>query len=297
MRKILREPLVHFLLAGAALFLLFGAVGDRGSSVGVTGPESDRIVVSEGDFERLVTGWTKTWQRPPTREELDALIEDHIAEEIFYREALVMGLDQDDMIIRRRLRQKMEFLVEDLAGQTDPTDEQLQQFMQEDADRYRVGGLTSFVQVYINWDERGEAALEYAARLLEELAAAGDEVDLALAGDRLLMLPSEFESASERDVRSLFGMQFAERLPDVPVGQWTGPVESGYGLHLVLVHERSGGRTPSLEEVRDDVLRDWQLANREQTNREVYERFREKYDVVVERPEWAESDEMANAER
>jgi parvulin-like peptidyl-prolyl isomerase len=92
-------------------------------------------------------------------------------------------------------------------------------------------------------------------------------------------------------------MQFAERLPDVPVGQWTGPVESGYGLHLVLVHERSGGRTPPLDEVRDDVLRDWQLANREQTNREVYERFREKYDVVVERPEWAESDEMANAER
>jgi hypothetical protein len=296
MKKIIREPLVHFLLAGAALFLLFGAVGDRGSSGGVTGPESDQIVVSEGDFERLVTGWNKTWQRPPTREELDGLIEDYIAEEIFFREALAMGLDQDDMIIRRRLRQKMEFLVEDLAGQTDPTDEQLEQFMQEDPDKYRVGGLTSFAQVYINRDDRGEAAVEYAERLLEELSAADKEVDPGLVGDRLLMLPSEFESASERDVESFFGTQFAERLPDLPVGEWTGPVESGYGLHLVLVRERTGGRMPALAEVRNDVLRDWQLANREKTNREVYERFREKYNVVVERPEWAENDAVANAE-
>lgn len=296
MKKVFREPLVHFLLAGAALFLLFGAVGDRGSTVGVTGPDSVQIVVSEGDFERLVTGWNKTWQRPPTREELDGLIEDYIAEEIFYREALAMGLDQDDLIIRRRLRQKMEFLVEDLAGQTDPTDEQLEQFMQEDADNYRIGGLTSFAHVYVNPDDRGEAAVEYAERLLEELSASSDAVDLGTVGDRLLMLPSEFESASERDVQALLGTQFAERLPDVPVGEWTGPVESGYGLHLVRVSERSGGRMPALAEVRDDVLRDWQLANREQTNREVYERFREKYEVVVERPEWAENDAVANAE-
>ena len=296
MKKILREPLVHFLLVGAALFLLFGAVGDRDSSAGRVGAESDRIVVSEGDFDRLLTGWTKTWQRPPTQQELDGLIEDHIAEEIFYREALAMGLDQDDMIIRRRLRQKMEFLVEDLAGQTDPTDEQLQQFLQNDADKYRVGGLTSFTQIYINQDSRGEAALGYADRLLAELSAAGDEVDTESTGDRLLMLPSEFESASERDVQSLFGTQFAEQLLDVPVGQWTGPVESGYGLHLVLVRERTGGHMPALDDVRDDVLRDWQVANREKTNREVYERLREKYEVVVERPEWAETDEVTNAE-
>ena len=285
MKKILREPLVHFLLAGAALFLLFGAVGDRDSSAGRVDAESDRIVVSEGDFDRLLTGWTRTWQRPPTQQELDGLIEDHIAEEIFYREALAMGLDEDDMIIRRRLRQKMEFLVEDLAGQTDPTDEQLQEFMQEDADKYRVGGLTSFTQIYINQDSRGEAALDYADRLLTELSAAGDHVDLESVGDRLLMLPSEFESTSERDVQALFGMQFTEQLPDLPVGQWAGPVESGYGLHLVLVRERTGGHMPALDDVRDDVLRDWQVANREKTNREVYERLREKYEVVVERPE------------
>ncbi len=278
--KLLREPLIHFLALGAALFLLYkivaAPVGDR----------SDRIVVTSGHIERLVEGWARTWQRPPTRKELEGLIEDHIREEILYREALAMGLDRDDTIIRRRLRQKMEFLIEDLDAQANPSDEELQAFLDKNPDAFRVAPRVTFSHIYLNRDRRGESATRDAKHLLARLEAADGRLDAAALGDPLL-LPHDYESLPEDEVAKLFGREFAARLTELPADRWTGPVESGYGLHLVLVRERTEGRVPKLTEVRDAVRREWLAVRRHEANEALHQRLRVRYTVIVERPEWA----------
>ncbi len=280
MERWIREPLVHFLVLGAGLFLLSSLVGDR------AGERSDRIVVTAGHTEHLVQGWTRTWQRPPTSQEMEGLIEDYIKEEILYREALAMGLDKNDTIIRRRLRQKMEFLAEDVTAQAEPTDEELQTYLEMNPETFRVGATMSFTHIYLNRDKRGDAARRDAERLLARLAAGDGRVDPAKFGDPFL-LPQEYKSLPESEVAKLFGREFTTRLLALKLGQWAGPVESGYGVHLVLLRQRAEGRTLELAEVRDAVRREWLAARRREANEAFLRRFRERYTVIVENPEAA----------
>lgn len=273
--RLLREPLFHFLVLGAGLFVLFGLVGNPDKA------PADEIVVTSGQIEWLVEGWTRTWQRPPTAQELDGLVEDFIHEEVFYREALALGLDRDDTIVRRRLRQKLEFLAEDLVAALDPTEEQLQDYLTEHAAQFRVESSLSFVHVYFNRDRRGEAAHGDAETLLARLETAGADVDLTVLGDPLL-LPGEYQQASLSEIGGRFGHEFAARLDELPVGRWVGPIESGYGLHLVLIHERNAGKAPVFEEVRQAVEREWRTENRKKTSEAFYQGLRERYSIVVE---------------
>ena len=257
--KLFREPLLHFLILGAGLFLLFGAVADR------TGERVDQIVVSSGQIDHLVEVWTKTWQRPPTSGELQGLIKDYIKEEILYREARAMGLDKDDTIIRRRLRQKMECLAEDVAAAAEPTDEQLRAFLEENRDKFRVERGVTFSHVYLNRERRGTALAGDAERLLIELGKSDGRVDPSKLGDPFLM-PREYRSVPESEVAKLFGRAFASRLLELEPGRWAGPVESGYGVHLVLVRERTERRLPQLAEVRETVRREWFAGRRREAN-------------------------------
>jgi len=274
--RLLHEPLVKFLALGGGLFLLFGAVGDRDSR------RADRIVVSAGQIESLAEGWMRTWRRSPTSEELDGLIAEHIREEILYREALAMGLDRDDTVVRRRLRQKMEFIGED-AAVAEPTEEELRAYLASHADAFRSEQRISFAQVYLDRDRRGESALRDAEGLLARLDGDGAVIDPAELGDPLL-LPHAYESLPASELARLFGQDFAEQLAGLPTGRWVGPVESAYGLHLVLIRQRGEGAMPGLEEVRDAVRREWQVARREESGEELYRRLRERYTVAVERP-------------
>jgi hypothetical protein len=280
LKKILREPLLHFLILGAGIFVVFGAVGDRGDD------KPDRIVVTAGHIEYLVQGWTRTWQRPPTPQELEGLIEDYIREEILYREALVMGLDKDDIIVRRRLRQKMEFLVEDIAAAAEPTEKELQVFLERNADAFRVQRRVSFSHIYLSRDRRGASVHRDAERLLRELGKGNGRVDPAKIGDPFL-IPHEYQWSPETEVVKLFGREFGARLMDLEPGRWTGPVESGYGVHLVLVRERTEGGLPELPDVREVVRREWLAARRREANAAFLRRLREKYTVIVGRPQWA----------
>ncbi len=280
--KWLREPLLHFLALGAGLFLLYNAVNGPAE-------EADLIEITTGLVEQLVQGFQKTWQRPPTAAELDGLIDDRIREEIFYREALAMGLDRDDTIVRRRLRQKMEFISEDIAALVEPTESDLAVYLEEHADAFRRPSRVSFRHVYLNRDRRGESALADAERLLAELEEAAD-VDVSTLGDPLL-LPSDYESLPEDEVAKLFGRDFATRLAEVPSGRWVGPVESGYGLHLVHVSERWESELPELDEIRDVVAREWAVVRRAETAEAFYESLRQRYEVSVERPDWAKVSE------
>jgi len=288
--KLLREPLVHFLLLGAALFLVFNIVGDSEES------RTDTLVVSAGQVAQLSEGFKRTWQRPPTEEELNGLIEDHIREEVYYREAMAMGLDRDDMIVRRRMRQKLEFVTDDLVAAIAPTDEQLETYFNEHPDEFRVSSRVSFRQIYFNTDRRGEQAVRDAESLLTRLNTVGSTIDPTDAGDTL-MLPGSFDNLFENDVARHFGTEFATALADVPVGRWTGPVESAYGLHLVMIDERRPGALPAFEKVRDRVQREWEAARRKKATEAFYESLRDRYEVSVERPATTEEDPKVAEDR
>ncbi len=273
--RLLHEPLVQFLALGAALFLLFQWSG--------TGPGSNRIVLTPGLIEHLTAGFMRTWQRPPTEAEIKGLIDDHVREEIAVREATAMGLDRDDTIIRRRLRQKLEFLVEDAVETVQPTDVELESWLENHADAFRIEPQIEFRQVYLSRERRGGATEADAERLLARVTAAGPDAATDQLGDPT-MLPPEFPLAPVSDVSRVFGPDFAERLLAIEPGQWTGPIESGFGIHLVLVRRHSEGSLPDLSRVRPAVEREFLAERRKQELNAMYERLLEKYVVVVERP-------------
>ncbi|MCP3956529.1 MAG: peptidyl-prolyl cis-trans isomerase [bacterium] len=273
--KLLREPLIHFLALGAGLFLLFAIVGDREDG------ESEPITVSAARVELLAQGFARTWQRPPTPQELEGLIEDYVREEIYYRQAVAMGLDRNDTIVRRRMRQKLEFFLGDMLDSAEPTEENLRAYLTEHPEPFQAATRITFEHVYFNSDERGEAATADARRLLERLEAGAERLDVATLGDRL-PLPRKYTEVPLDKVGYRFGSVFVEQLADLPVGSWAGPIESGYGLHLVLIRELQPGEAPRFEDAREAVEREWRATRRKEAEEAFYQGLRERYEVVVE---------------
>ena len=270
----MREPLLHFLLGGASLFLLFNLVSD---SDRVT---NDEIVVTAGQVNNIVTIFQKTRQRPPTEEELRGLIDNHIVEEMFYREAVAIGLDKDDTIIRRRLRQKMEFLLDDVTV-VEPTDADLQLFLDNNNDRFRKDAIITFDQIYLN-----EFSRDSAETMLVSLQQG--EVDNPNDLSESHLLPFHLEEVSESIVSAQFGNKFKSLLFGLDVGEWTGPVESPFGIHLIRIDEIVAGRVPILQEVRSEVARDWLTDFRNSAQQEILDQMRASYTITIESPESAE---------
>jgi hypothetical protein len=271
----LKEPLLHFLLIGAGLFWLFYEVGDPAAE------RDDRIVVTADDVERLVALWGRTWQRPPTSEELQGLIDGHIREEVLFREAVALGLDEDDTIVRRRLAQKAEFLLEDLTAQPEPDDAELESYLQRSPDRFRTPARYTLAQVYLSPDRRGDEAEADALRLLETLRRDGAAVDPVAVGDPL-MLERRLVDHSETEIAGLLGQDFAAALAEVPEGRWAGPLESAYGLHLVYVESREPARVPPLSEIRDRVLAEYVADRQREANESIYQALKARYEIVIE---------------
>jgi hypothetical protein len=270
----LREPLLHFLVIGAGIFLLYHFV--RGGNE--TAPRE--IVISESRIEALGENFQRTWMRPPTPQELRGLVDDYVKEEVFYREAVAMGLDRDDTVIRRRLRQKMEFVSEDTAA-AEPNDTQLRQFMAAHPDDFSEPERVTFEQVFVNVEKRGVGAKRDAERILGDLRAGRGPKSPAEAGDPTL-LPAALEAASPQDISGSFGDEFGKQLDSVPIGQWVGPVTSTFGLHLVRVTARTPSAAPELANVRPAVLREWQAQQRAKSGDAFYASLRSKYDVRYE---------------
>ncbi len=243
----------------------------------------------------MVIGFSRTWQRPPTREELEGLIRDRVREEVYSREAVAMGLDQDDPVIRRRLQQKLEFVTDDVAALAEPTDADLAAYLKAHADVFHVDRKFTFSQVYLDPSKHGEHLTQDANQLLIQLQQKGRDVDLYSLGDAFL-LEHRFEAAPATEISKQFGDKFVAKLGDFPVGQWYGPVESGYGVHLVFVEERTEGAMPELAEVRDAVRREWTNARRLESNEKFFQSLLKHYEVVVEKIDPAKADQkLANA--
>jgi hypothetical protein len=284
--KWLREPLLHFLLIGAAIFLLYGAVAEQ-----LPEKNDKTIVVSAGEVEWMQTTWQKRWNRSPTPEELDGLIQQYIRETVLYREALTMGLNQHDQIIRRRLAQKLEFLAKDLVALTPPTDDELVTYFDTNRDRYQEPARFTFTQVFIDPDKRGDTTLDDAEAIKATLIARGDAIEDAGALGDPFMLQSYYPEKDRVEVRKLFGGGFAESLVELTPGQWHGPVLSGYGTHLVYVSHIHEPSPPAFAEVRERVVQDWTTERRETLNEEFYANLRDQYTIVIE--EQAVDDEVA----
>jgi len=275
LKALFREPLVHFLALGALLFLFFQWKG------GGSGPGSRHIAITPGLVEHLSSAFTKVWQRPPTEPELKGLIDEYVKEEMAVREAAALGLDRDDTVIRRRLRQKVEFLIEDAVEQAPATDAELQAWLDRNGSALRGEPQVALRQVYVRTG--GAAGQAQAQTLLERLRAQAPGARTDELGDAS-MLPPELPLGPLSEVANTFGSGFAARVEALPAGQWSGPVESSYGWHLVLVVERTAAVKPALADVRPAVEREVQTERRRAQLQALYERLLKKYTVVIEMP-------------
>jgi hypothetical protein len=269
----LREPLVHFLAIGALIFLSFHLWSGGG-------PGTNRIVITPGQVESMTARFLRTWQRPPSDAELKGLIDDHVRGVMAAREAMSLGLDQDDTIIQRRLRQKLEFLAEDM-NFASPTEAELRDWLDRHPETFRIETRLAFRQVYLNPEKHGTALEQDAQALLSRLSAAGPEADIGNLGDALI-LPRQLQLTAESGISSMFGQEFAESLLSLETGRWTGPVHSGFGLHLVYIAQRESSRIPELSEVRMAVEREFLADRRKQALEAMYQGLLERYQVTIE---------------
>lgn len=278
MKRILKEPLLHFFLIGVGLFVIYGLVNKSKAT------DSDKtIVVSAGRIEQLATVFGKTWQRPATADELKGLIDDFVLEEVYYRQAKAMGIDNDDTIIRRRLRQKLEFLMDDTASMVDPTDEELANYLAANKDKFRRPSSYTFEQIYFNPEKHTEAEIAEEISFLKSGKQVGDAS----------LLPQSFNRAQRQAVDGTFGTGFSNELDDLETGDWQGPVRSGLGFHLIKIESRTEGQLPALDEIRLIVEREWSNEKRLSIRREMNERFVAEYDVTIE---WPDDDSDSNTD-
>jgi peptidyl-prolyl cis-trans isomerase C len=278
MRELFKKPAVHIgilgLIVAAAILLAKGPP---------TADASRRVVVTGADLLQQRAAFMRTWQREPTAGELRGALEQHIRQEVLYREALARGYDRDDLVVRRAMQQKMEFLAASQALQEPPSEEEIEAFFALRQERYRLPAVLSFSQIYLSPDQRGAGVEQAAIDLLAQLRAEDPEGgDLASYGDAI-MLETSYADRTEQDVSASFGGVFAEAVVRLPVGSWEGPVSSGYGLHLVKIIERDESRVPDWREVAGRVISDMEFEAKASARDQLYQEIAQTYEVVLDR--------------
>lgn len=277
---LLREPLTHFFAAGLLVFMAYGAVRTHAPEEAVsTAPR--QVELTLGDLQQLELTFAARWQRAPTADEMVRLVEDRMREEVLYREALALGLDQDDAIVRRRLAQKMEFLSEDSAAR-EPTRADLEAWFVANAESFERPARVTFLHRYFSPDVRGSQAQADAAAAAAALAGAA-QGDADEVGDPY-MFQDYLVNRSPEQLAKAFGPAFAQSVLALEPGNWQGPIESGYGWHVVFVTERTESRVPSLDEVLPEAKAAWLADRRREALADAYERMRAKYELVLPAP-------------
>jgi len=274
--QLAKEPLIQFLIIGACIYAAYALIGAPDADT------TDRtIVVDAKRIDGFIGEWQRRWNRPPTRQELEGVINAFVREDILYRQAVAMGLDADDPITRRRMAQKLEFLTNDIALLKEPQQGELERYFQANMQAYRKPDLITFSQVFLDPERRGAATPGDATALLSQLQAVGaPDPDTLVAGDRFL-LQSYYPNVSEFEIRRQFGAGFAEAVMKLQPGKWHGPVMSGYGAHLIYVYALQQAPPPAFEDVRKHVLANWQTEQQNKFNVEFFENLKSRYKVVV----------------
>jgi peptidyl-prolyl cis-trans isomerase C len=276
-RRWLREPLLHFLVAGVAVFVVYHALNPASAAR----EPSNQIKLTDDDLRQMAEAWIAQGRSPPSPEQMASLVAMRIREEILFREALALGLDKNDTIVKRRLAQKMEFLADDLSEIADPAPDELKAWFEANAERLAFAPRVSFRHLYFSPDRRGASASEQAARSLEKLRREPpDSRSAAKLADRF-MFQDYYGDHSRDQIASVFGVAFAQSLLALEPGSWQGPIESGYGWHLVWIDTLVPKRVPAFEEVEAEIKREWIAERRAESKRNVYESMRARYELIV----------------
>jgi len=273
--KLLREPLLHFLLIGVGLFFLFSQLNTNEEK-----QDREKIIIAKSKIDALTTAFLRERGRAPVADEIQNLLENDIRQEVLYREALMMGLDKDDAIIRRRLSLKMLYLFEDLAVFDEPSDEVLQVFLEAHPAKFTIPAILSFYQVYLDPKEHPDKLREDAQTLLRILNHTNIKEAIEL-GDRSL-LSYAFSKRRESDVLKLFGDTFAQRLFEAKTDSWQGPFESAYGKHFVYIYEKSEAYFPLLEQIKERVLQEYKRVKQHENNEVFYKSVRDRYEINID---------------
>src|SRR5271166_3118565 len=273
LKRWLREPLLHFLLIGLAVFAVYSFM-HRGRG----GVESSRqIVLSLDELRQMDVYFQSQWHRQPTPAEFQAMVEDRVREEVLYREGLAMGLDKDDTIVKRRLAQKMQFLAEDVAAAHEPTTAELKAWFEKNSNKFALPSRYSFRHLYFSPDKRGKNAQEDAAKALAKIAGQPEDSKLAAVSGDPFMFQDYYGDRTPDAIAKEFGPPFAVAIEKLKPGSWQGPIESGYGWHLVYVDTVIPGRIPAFEEMEPDVKTAWLAEQKKQAWQRAYTEMRAKY--------------------
>lgn len=264
--NVIKEPVTHFLLIGVVLFAVYAGLNDD-----IEPRPFEEIVISEDQAAQLAARFHSTWQRWPTPAEWDGLIDNYVREEILAREAKLLSLDQNDVVIRRRLSQKMEFLTESAASALNPSDEELRNYYEANSEIYRTSPQVAFDQILVG----PEPDASEVSRIRERLEAGADP--RTFGGGSLL--PASLPLSQKPIVDRTFGRGFFDQLAEFEIGEWMAPVRSGYGVHIIRVNERIDGKVPEFEDVRDKVGFDWKSVKSAELASVQFRQIRERYSV------------------
>ncbi len=273
----LREPLLQFLLIGLALFTVQRVLPPGR----VEGSDRKRIVLTEDDVKQVSVMWQAQGHPPPTPEEMQSLLEIRIREEVLYHEALAMGLDKDDTIVKRRMVQKMDFLAEDLSDLREPSREELKEWFAKNAGRFTLPGRVSFRHLYFSFDKHGEKTAAAASAALQQVAGKPPDSSEAAALADPFMFQDYYGDRSLDYIAKTFGPGFARALFELKTGSWQGPIESGYGWHLVFIDGLTPSRVPEFEEVEGDVKTAWVNDQRAEFKRKAFAAMRANYEILL----------------
>jgi len=282
MKNLLKEPLLHFLLIGGGLFFLYSFLNPNEEQIA-----NNVIKIEESDVDRLVKAYEQNWSAPPDKETLKSLLTEEIKSEVFYREALRMQLDHNDEIIRRRLKQKYEFLVKDLADSQQPNEAALKAFYEEKSELYKEPTKLSFSQIYFSPDKRQQPLADAQGVLQQVLSQPAKELEPKQLSDNF-HLQNYFADRDYNDVRQLFGQDFAKVIFSLEKEGWSSPIQSGYGIHLVNITTIQNELIKPYEVVKENVLADWKIAQQGLYNEQLYENLLQKYEVDYDLGKWGE---------
>lgn len=273
MKQFWREPFLHFLLLSLGIFLFYGWVqGDA--------TNDQEIVLDNSDLKQMISKWKLQWKRLPSEEELTGVVEHYLRQEVLYKEALALNLDHNDEIIKRRLSQKMDFLSGDLAQIARPTEAELAAYFEKHAERYRLPFSYTFEQIAFTRDKSGSHLSKNASETLARLQSKPSSAP-AVTGDPL-SVPRKFNAIDGSRLASQMGDAFEKAMQTTPIDSWTGPIASGFGVHLVKISQRTNPQMPSLDQVRPEVVRDYQYDKEKEIGTQLYHEIRKKYPIQIE---------------
>jgi hypothetical protein len=282
---LLREPLLHFLLLGLVLFAAYGYLYRGRGGV----ESSKQIALTMEDLRQMEMYFESQWRRQPTADEFKSMVNDKVQEEVLYREGLAMGLDKDDTIVKRRMAQKVRFLAEDVAAAHEPTTKELSNWFGRNSQKFALPGRITFRHVYFSPDSRGQRAHNDAIDVLAKVVGEPEDSKATLLKADRFMFQEYYRDRSSEQLAKEFGPQFAQTIFTLKPGSWQGPIESGYGWHLVFVESSTPVRIPALEEVEADVKIAWLSDQKEQAWRKAYEDMRANYTVLLPGPPESET--------